>query len=251
MGHAFAALRSGLALSFGDPHMRRRIAVSVLVNGVAFAMLLAGMFWAASQGGAWAFDGAEVVDPTWYESAWYAMRDGLRWVLWLVLVLGALLYAPVLFALLASVVLPPFHGPVFAAARAHSGGPRVEAKPVSMGTSLLYDVKRLLRFIGLSLLLLPLNLLPVIGSVAYLVAQFLLSARTLGWDLLSHHFELHGLSLEAQQEWVGRHRALVFGLGAGATLLAMIPLAQVVFITTNVAGAGVLSAWLDGAPRGH
>ncbi|MGB0589435.1 MAG: EI24 domain-containing protein [Myxococcota bacterium] len=251
MRHAFAALRHGIVLSLGDPRMRRRIVVSILVNGVVFAMLLASLSWVASQGVAWAFDGAEVADPTWYESAWYAARGGLRWVLWFVLGLGVLLYAPVLFVLLASVVLPPFHGPVFAAARTHSGGPSVEATPVSMGSSLLYDLKRLVRFVGLSLLLLPLNLLPVIGSVAYLVAQFLLSARTLGWDLLSHHFELHGMGLEAQEEWVGKRRALVFGLGAGATLLAMLPLVQIVFITTNVAGAGVLSAWLDGAPRKH
>ena len=246
---AFAALRAGIALSFGDPALRRRIVVSVVVNGVAFMALLAGMLWATSEGVTWALDGAESVDPAWYESVWYSLRGGLRWLLYAVIVLAALLYAPVLFSLLASVVLPPFHGPVFTAARHQAGGPSVEGARISLVRTTLADLKRLVRFVVYSLLLLPLNLVPVLGSAAYVFAQFILSANTLGWDLLSHHFELHGLSLEAQQEWVRGHRGLVLALGAGATVLAMIPLAQVVFITTNVAGAGVLSAWLDGATR--
>ena len=45
-----------------------------------------------------------------------------------------------------------------------------------------------------------------------------------------------------------RARLLLTFLGGVATALCAIPVAQLVFITTNVAGAGVLSARLDGAP---
>jgi CysZ protein len=246
---AFAALRAGIALSLGDEHLRRRIAVSVVVNGVSFVALLACLLWAASEGVSWVIDGVEVADPAWYESLWYSVKSGLRWLLYGAVVLGALLYAPALFMLLASVVLPPFHGPVFAGARARAGGPKVTGGGVALVTTLKNDLRRLVRFVGYSVILLPLNLVPLLGTGLYVVAQFTLSAKTLGWDLLSHHFELHGLGLEEQRAWVQERRGLVFALGAGATLLAMIPLAQVLFITTNVAGAGVLSAWLDGAPR--
>ena len=116
--------------------------------------------------------------------------------------------------------------------------------------SVVYDLKRLVRFLTLSVLLLLLHLIPVVGSILYVIAQFYLAAWTLGWDLLSHHFELHGLDLHGQGRWVREHRALVLAFGSGAALLAMVPLAQLVFISTNVASAGVLSAWLDDAGRG-
>ena len=246
---AISALSTGIALSLGEPSLRRRIAVSVVVNGLVFALVLAGALWGASELVAWAFSGEEVSDPAWYEAAWYSVKDGLRWLLYVALVVGALLYSPVLFSLLAGVLLPPFLGPVFKAARGHAGGPPVEASALSLAKTVTGDLRRLVRFMLYSLLLLPLNIIPGVGSVLYLVAQFLLSARTIGWDLLAHHFELHGMDLAAQRQWVRAHRGLVLTLGSGATLLAMVPLAQILFITTNVAGAGVLSAWLDGAPR--
>ena len=162
---------------------------------------------------------------------------------------GALFLAPVLFHVVASILLPAFHGPVFLEARRSAGGPASAGAEQRLVAVLAVELRRLARLIVLSLLLLLLNLVPVIGSVAYLVAQFLLAARTLGWDLLSYHFELHGLDYEQQKAFLRRERGMVLALGGVATLLCLIPIAQIVFLTTNVAGAGVLSAWMDGAPR--
>jgi len=246
---ALSALSAGITLSLGDPALRRRIMLSVVVNGLVFGLVLAGALWGASEAVAWAFAGQEAADPAWYETVWYSVKDGLRWLLYAAFVVGALLYSPVLFSLLAGVLLPAFFGPVFTAARGHAGGPAVDAAGLPFATTVAGDLKRLFRFLLYSFLLLPLNLIPGVGNLIYLVAQFLLSARAMGWDLLAHHFELHGMDLAEQRRWIRAHRGLVLTLGSGATLLAMVPLAQILFITTNVAGAGILSAWLDGAPR--
>jgi len=73
----------------------------------------------------------------------------------------------------------------------------------------------------------------------------------MGWDLLSHHFELHDLDYGEQKAWVRENRVMVLTLGGAATALCAIPVLQLLFITTNVAGAGVLSARLDGiTPEG-
>lgn len=249
MRDALGALQRGITLSLGDPALKRRIALSILVNAVAFVALLCGLLWGAVELVDWALGGSVAADPSWYESLWYEARDGLRWLLYGVFVIGALFYSPVLFTILASAVLPAFHGPVFSAARQRAGGPVVDGPQTGLARTLLTELTRLIRFVVYSVLLLPLNLVPVIGSVAYLALQFYLSATTLGWDLLAYHFELHGMDLPAQRAFVRQNKGVVLALGGGATVLAMVPVAQLVFITTNVAGAGVLSAWLDGAER--
>ena len=246
---ALLALKRGIAMSFGDDALRARMVVSIIVNAIAFLGLLAMTLWGAMSLVDLALTGPEVADPTWYQSLWYGVREGFRWLVNLALIIGALLYSPVLFTLLASALLPAFAGPVFRMARSQAGGPEVPGRATAFPTVVWVEVTRLARFILWSALLLPLNLIPGIGSVAYIVAQFYLSARTLGWDLLSHHFEMHGLGMEAQKAFVRERRGLVLAFGAGATLLATLPLVQLVFITTNVASAGVLSAWLDGALR--
>ena len=248
-GAAIAALKQGMALCLGDAELKRRILVSIVVNGLAFMALFGGVLWGGLELVEWALAGEVSANPAWYEELWYMARDGLRWVLYVVVVVAAFFYSPVLFTVLASAILPAFHGPVFSAARARAGGPELETPPTPFTSTLWMESKRLVRFIALSVLILPLNLLPVVGSALYLGVQFFLSAHTLGWDLLAYHFELHGLDASEQRRFIREHRGMVLTLGGGAALLAMIPVLQCLFITTNVASAGLLSAWLDGAPR--
>lgn len=248
-GDAVDALFRGLRMSLRDRELRGRIVVALIVNAIAFMALVTGLLYGAFGGIEWLIGGTEQADAAWYLEAWYWVRAGIGWVLRIAAVVGAMFIAPVLFSTLAASLLPVFHGPVFKAARSRAGGLDMAGPGVGVAAVIRTEVMRLTKFLVLSVLMLLLNLLPVIGSLAYMIGQFLLSARTLGWDLMSHHFELHGLELEQQAEFVKGHRSLVYTMGGVATLLCMIPVAQLLFITTNVAGAGVLSAWMDGAPR--
>ncbi|MGM0575642.1 MAG: EI24 domain-containing protein [Myxococcota bacterium] len=246
-------LLAGLRLCLGDLRMRRKVAASLAVNAVAFLLFVAALLW-----GAFSLVDALVGGPPpppdagWIEATWGWLREGLGWLLRVALVVGTMLVAPPLFNLVASILLPVFHGPVWEAARRRAGGPSLAHAPggfrVTAGV-VATEVRRLVRFLGLTLLILPLNLVPGVGSVVYLAAQLLLAAHALGWDLLSYHFELHGLSYAEQKRWLRGQRSMVLAMGGVGTLLCTVPVAQLLFVTTNVAGGGLVSAWLDGAPR--
>ncbi len=249
---ALSALMEGARLGLGTPRLRRRLLGSFAVNALGFFLLAAAMIWGAFSLVGWLVSGPEPVDPSWLMATWLWIRGAIGVALRVAAVLGTAVIAPVLYNLVGSLLFPLFSGPVFNAARAAAAGPPVIGAPdgfVATAQVIAVETRRLGRFVGYSLALLPLNLVPGFGSAAYVALQFLLSARTLGWDLLSYHFELHGLTFAEQERWVRRHQPLVLTLGGAATLLCLIPVAQLVFVTTNVAGAGVLSAWLDGAPR--
>ncbi len=235
----FGALGAGVRIGLTDHHVRRVMVASLLVNAAAFLLLFAGLVW-----------GAFTLTAAWADGGFW-LFETLAWVVRAAAVVGALFVAPVLFNLLAGVVLPLFQEPVFKAARRRAGGPdREPPGGVSATTGIVAtSLRRLARFVGLSLLLLPLNLVPGVGSLAYVVLQFLLGAHTLAWDLMAFHFELHGVAYAEQKRFLRRNRAAMLALGSAALGLCLVPIAQLVFITTNVAGAGVLSAWMDGAPR--
>ncbi len=245
---AISALFQGIELGFSQPSLRRKLVVSLLVNLVAFSLLLWGLLSGAFGLVDWFLPDAAADSDGFWAGVWAWTADILGWVLKAAAVLGSLFLAPVLFNVVASILLPAFHGPVYSEARRLAGGPEVSAPQQGLAAVVAVEVRRLVRLVLFSVLLLPLNLVPVIGSAAYIVCQFLLSARTLGWDLLSYHFDLHGLSYAQQQVFVRQRKSLVFALGGVATLLCTIPVAQIFFLTTNVAGAGIVSARLDGAP---
>lgn len=252
---AVGALVEGFRLALGSSRLRRRMLVSFGVNALGFLLLCALLLWGAFALVGWLVttpaDGA-AAEPGWLLSSWLWIRGALGVALRVAAVLGTAVVAPVLYNFVGSLLLPIFSGSVFNAAREEAAGPPVLGAPdgfVATAKVMAVETRRLARFAGWSLALLPLNLFPGLGSAVYVCAQFLLSARALGWDLLSYHFELHGLSFDEQRRWVRSRPGLVLTLGGVATLLCLVPLVQLLFVTTNVAGAGVLSAWLDGAPR--
>jgi uncharacterized protein involved in cysteine biosynthesis len=232
------------------PVVRRRIAFGLVLNAVTFGL----MMWGLLSGAFWLVDtmvaaGPEGADLGFWASLWSGVITSVGWLLRVAAVVGCLVIGPVLFNLGASLVMPIFYGRIFSVARSASGAAEeAEFDTAAVARIVAVEVRRIVRFVLLSLLALLLNLVPVVGSAAYMVVQFTLSASALGWDLLSHHFELHNLSYEEQKAWVKANRSLVLTLGGVATALCAIPIVQLVFITTNVAGAGVLSARLDGAP---
>ncbi len=231
-------LLRGIGLTLGDGRIRRQILLSVVVNGLAFALLLLGLGW-----------GVVAATAGWVDDGGLAAAAG--WLARLGLLVGLGFAAPVLFALLGELVAPTFRSRVFELARERAHGPSVEAPAglVAEAKAVGVDVRRLVRFLAFTVLLLPLNLIPGLGNLTFAALQLLVAAHTMGWDLLGRHFELHGVRYAEQKRFLADHRALTLGIGLVGLVLCLIPVAQLLFVTTNVAGAGVLSARLDGAPR--
>ncbi len=233
-GQAVAALARGTALALTDRTLRGKVLVALLVNAVAFLVLLAGIYFGVQALTDFGGDG------------WLA--ELVRAVVRVVVYVVVLLWTPVLFVTLAGIFLPMFQTPVFRAARAAAGAPPLTGE-LGAGASVALEVRRLVRFVGLSALLLLVNLLPGVGTALYMVLQLGLTAHELAWDLMAPHLEGHGLGYHEQRRWLSSNTLGTLALGAAATLLLMVPVAQLLFITTNYAGAGLLSAQLD-QPKG-
>jgi len=256
-GRALEALLHGLRLSLKSGQLRSRIIVAILVNATLFGLLVTGIVFSSFG----AVDSLTAIDTSGYGGVGFLPDVVNEWVLGVipsvisaiggllkvVVVVVTLMASPLFFRLLAVSILPIYQEGVFLSARSHAGGGDPPNPSPGLLRTVWVEVRRFTVFGLLSLLLLPLNLLPVVGTVLYAGAQGLLAAQTLGWDLLSHHFELHAMNLEAQRAWVRSHRGVVLVFGGASLVLCMIPVLQIIFITTNVAGAGVLSAWIDGA----
>jgi uncharacterized protein involved in cysteine biosynthesis len=165
-----------------------------------------------------------LVDPAAFEG-WRALAmQGLR-VLGIVLVIVA---GPILALLTMNVLFPFFNEPMFMAglravdpARAE----RVAAGPgMPLATSAGIALTRLLRYLGLSLALLLLGLVPLVGSIAAPLGQALLTARTVAWELMDPYFDRLDIRGPEQREFVARHRNALLGFGLPLALLLAIPL---------------------------
>ncbi|RME75083.1 MAG: hypothetical protein D6776_03940 [Planctomycetota bacterium] len=231
---AAAAFLLGLRWSVTDPELRWRVAASLLVNTLLFAAFAAALLF-----GGWA--GARAL------LARMALPDWLAWLVPLFTLLGLVLLAPALFQAIGSVALAPWRARIFARARVLAGAPLREGPggivPIVRvaGT----ELRRLVRLLVIALALLPLHLVPGIGSAAYVALQGLASIHSLGWDLLSYHFELHDVPYAAQRELLRRNRAAVLAAGALMLGFGLLPLVQLWSLSAHAAGAGVLSAWLE------
>jgi uncharacterized protein involved in cysteine biosynthesis len=232
--------------------------VALAVNGVIFGSLVGGLIYGAFG----LIDAVVGVDvATAFQWSW--MPEGIAgWlgdaatgflgavggVLKVLAVGGVLMGSPMLFRVLAVSLLPVYQGRVFLAARRAAGGSEPSRPLPTLMQTVAVEVRRFSTFLFVSACLFLLNVIPGIGTLLYGVLQFLYAAEVLGWDLLSHHFELEGLTWGEQRAWIKRNRWTVWTLGGVSLGLAMVPVLQLVFITTNVAGAGVLSAALAAHP---
>lgn len=83
---------------------------------------------------------------------------------------------------------------------------------------------------------LPLNLVPGVGSAAWVAANGLL----LGWDSHLHYLvDYRGMSLKESKDHVWRNKYAYTTFGAAAFSLSIVPLVNVVFAISNTVGAAL------------
>ncbi|OAX79989.1 hypothetical protein ACJ72_05684 [Emergomyces africanus] len=92
-----------------------------------------------------------------------------------------------------------------------------------------------------SLLYLPLNMIPVVGTVMYVVSQ----GKRFGPVSHERYFQLKGWDSSKKRAWVAAHSAAYTSFGAAAFVLEMVPFASMAFAYTNTVGAALWASNLE------
>ncbi|KAI0894457.1 hypothetical protein F4806DRAFT_124686 [Annulohypoxylon nitens] len=100
-----------------------------------------------------------------------------------------------------------------------------------------FTPKALLRYI----MYLPLNLIPVIGTIIFIIFQ----GQSRGSAIHARYFQLKGWSSHQRRDWVQRHAGPYTTFGIIATLLEMIPILSMFFAFTNTVGAALWAADIE------
>ncbi|EMC97789.1 hypothetical protein BAUCODRAFT_403847 [Baudoinia panamericana UAMH 10762] len=88
---------------------------------------------------------------------------------------------------------------------------------------------------------LPLNFIPVIGTVAFVVLQ----GRRYGPAAHARYFQLKGMSTTQREKFVEERQGAYTSFGIVATLLEIVPLAGIFFAFTNTCGAALWAADME------
>lgn len=88
---------------------------------------------------------------------------------------------------------------------------------------------------------LPLNLIPVVGTIAWVW----LNGTILAWEYHLFYFELRNLNYEQQKQFIEKRKAQYSSFGMQAMFLEMIPFLGALFLFTNAVGAALFAADLE------
>jgi CysZ protein len=114
-----------------------------------------------------------------------------------------------------------------------------ELKNVSLWPQTIDAIRDAFALLGVNLVCLLLQILPVVGNVLGAVGSCYFTCSTLGYAYLDYPLSLRGMRRKEKRQFIRSRRSASLGLGAGAMLLAFIPVVNAVFLTTAVVG-GVL-----------
>lgn len=91
------------------------------------------------------------------------------------------------------------------------------------------------------LALLPLNLIPVVGTVAFIIAQ----GRKSGPGFHTRYYQLKGVTGDRKEEEIKRRRGSYIAFGTAAMALNLIPFTSIFFTFTSTVGAALWAADLE------
>lgn len=88
---------------------------------------------------------------------------------------------------------------------------------------------------------LPLNFIPVVGTVLFILLQ----GKRYGPQAHSRYFQLKSMSKGRKEEWIEKRQGAYTSFGIIAVLLEMVPIAGIFFAFTNTTGAALWAADLE------
>jgi CysZ protein len=102
--------------------------------------------------------------------------------------------------------------------------------------TVIEEIKKLFVFGGGQLLLLLLNLIPVIGSIAYVILSFIFTVFLLSYEYVDYPMSRKRIEFKNKLALIKKNWQKVFGFGLAVFVLLFIPLVNLVFIPLCVVG---------------
>ncbi len=171
------------------------------------------------------------------------------WLLKIALILISILIFPILLTICSAIIDPIFRGLLYSKVRELEGCPEEKLSTseqiIRALKSIVNEIKKLLLYLVIFLLLLPLNLIPLIGSVCYLVLQFLVTSVLIGWEYLTPYLDEKKLSFSEQHSYVKKNKGMIMGFGIPGAMLLLIPVVQAFFLSTHTVGGALLSVEIE------
>ncbi|MHC5080734.1 MAG: EI24 domain-containing protein [Planctomycetota bacterium] len=173
-----------------------------------------------------------------------------EWILFVFLilvggVLGLFFLYFLFFMVLPGIIAPPFKGKLTKHTRQlikkctvrPAGGFWID---VVMPT--VIEIRKALRFLGISLLLLPINLIPVLGQIAYLVLMSYFTWMHFALNYLEYPIDSESFvtPLDRKRRYVRSRRWTTLGFGCAISLLYLIPFVNFFCVPVGVVGATLL-----------
>ncbi len=235
IGEFFTGIRF-LGRGFGYWRTRPGLMMLGLIPGlIALALLIAALVPLLLSLGTittWMTPFAEGWDPFW--------ATALRSAMAIVIAIGALVLASVLFTALALLIGDPFYQRIWRAVENDLGGQVPEGdggRRVALGESI--------RLVALGVLVAALALLigiiPVVGAVLATVTSIILTGRLLARELTGRALNARDIPSDIRSRVFAARRSRLLGFGVATQLCFMVPLGAVFIMPTAVAGATVLA----------
>jgi CysZ protein len=220
---AFLAPFRGLRQMF-QPGLRALVAWPLLIN----VLLVGGAVTAALFG----FDG---LMAAWLPQGW----DWLQWLLWPLFALALLLIVALSAVWVAALIASPFSGPLAYRAAVRLGrSPGAPARSLAQEAAHgLATTARKIAYYGL--LLVPVLILSLIPGLNLLApfAWLLFGSWVLAVEFLEVPLANDGRDFRTVRRTLAGHRVTALAFGAGATVLTLIPLLNLLVVPAAVVGA--------------
>lgn len=100
-----------------------------------------------------------------------------------------------------------------------------------------FSLESLVRY----LLTIPLNMIPAIGTILFVV----LNGRRAGPGFLARYFQLKDYSAQVKAKEVEKRTGSLTAFGVTTVLLSLVPIAGQVFDLTNIVGAGLMASDIE------
>jgi CysZ protein len=180
----------------------------------------------------WMTPFADGWDPFW------AMT--LRSAMGVVIAIGALVLASVVFTALTLLIGDPFYQRIWRAVENDLGG-QVPAGDGGLRVALGESIRLVALGVLVAVLALVIGIVPIVGAVAATVTSILLTGRLLARELTGRALNARDVPSDIRSRLFAARRSRLLGFGVVTQLCFMVPLGAVFIMPTAVAGATVLA----------